>query len=55
VIRSAVSLLAVALLAAPGVAGSRGSSVMVPTVERGFEDAAFCSIEMVGARPRIES
>jgi hypothetical protein len=29
--------------------------VMVPTVDRGLFDAAFCSIEMVGDRPRITS
>ncbi len=28
---------------------------MVPTVERGLFEAAFCSIEMVGERPRIVS
>jgi hypothetical protein len=29
--------------------------VIVPTVERGLPLAAFCSIEIVGASPRIES
>jgi hypothetical protein len=29
--------------------------VMVPTVERGFVPVVFCSIEMVGERPRIVS
>ncbi len=28
---------------------------MVPTVERGFFDADFCSMAMVGDRPRIDS
>jgi len=27
--------------------------VTVPTVERGFDDADFCSMAMVGERPRI--
>jgi len=29
--------------------------VTVPTVERGFIDALFCSIAMVGDSPRIAS
>jgi len=29
--------------------------VIVPTVERGFEDALFCWIAIVGDRPRIRS
>jgi hypothetical protein len=28
---------------------------MVPTVERGFAPVVFCSIEMVGDRPRMVS
>jgi len=29
--------------------------VIVPTVERGFVPVVFCSMEMVGERPLIES